>query len=259
MQSNLSMPTVSGITAQLIEMGLIYEQSTGASTGGRRPVLVAFNPRAGYVVGIKVAETTAIAVLTDLTAGVIAHHSAPIHDHRPEDIVATLAAVVTTLAAAANGAPLLGVGIGMASVVDRRRAWRHRYSGDQPGPRRGSVHDSEWPALSRRRRRRRRVRTYGRADRWAALCLRQTALDEYCFGGLRGDVTVVIEPWGDDGGARGTASLLLSELFEPALHKEAMYARMAIASSSASLAASQSRKKVLAPTRRVRSPPKAAI
>ena len=56
-QSNLSMPTVSGITAQLIEMGLIYEQSTGASTGGRRPVLVAFNPRAGCVVGIKVTET----------------------------------------------------------------------------------------------------------------------------------------------------------------------------------------------------------
>ncbi len=198
MQSNLSMPTVSGITAQLIDMGLIYEQSTGASTGGRRPVLVVFNPRAGYVVGIKVTETTAIAVLTDLNASVVAHRSAPIHDHRPEDIVTALAAVVANLAAA-NGAPLLGVGIGMASVVDRRRAWRHRFSGDQLGPRRGSGHDSEWPALSRRRRVRRRVRTYGRADRWAALCLRQTALDEYCFAGLRDDVTVVTEPWGDDG------------------------------------------------------------
>ena len=60
-------------------------------------------------------------MLTDLNASVVAHHSAPIHAHRPEDIVATLAAVVETLAAAANGAPLLGVGIGMASVVNRRR------------------------------------------------------------------------------------------------------------------------------------------
>lgn len=40
-----------------------------------------------------------------------------IHDHRPEDIVTALAAVVANLAAA-NGAPAAGVGIGMASVVN---------------------------------------------------------------------------------------------------------------------------------------------
>ena len=48
----------------------------------------------------------------------------------------------------------------------------------------------------------------------------KNTLKEHCFGGLLNDVTVVTEPWGDDNWARGAASLLLSELFQPALHKE---------------------------------------
>jgi len=120
-QANLSLPTVSGIVGELIEAGLLYEQSTGASTGGRRPVLVAFNARAGYAVGIKLTEHAAVAVLTDLNASVVAQHSAPILRHDPEAIVEALAGVVHTLAKAANAQPIFGVGIGMASVIDRRR------------------------------------------------------------------------------------------------------------------------------------------
>ena len=352
-QSNLSLPTVSDITAQLIEMGLIYEQSTGASTGGRRPVLVAFNPRAGYVAGVKVTETTAIAVLTDLNATVVAHHSVPIHDHRPEDIVATLANTVETLLATANGAPLLGVGIGMASVVDRRReivrfatyfGWHelpmaqmleerlnvpvildndvnalavaeqwfgagrgitdflvvslgrgvglgmilngrlYRGAGGGAGEFGHTIVQADGPlcacgkrgcleafisdpALARQASAvlgravhiaevyslavqgnaeviaiyRNAARVLGiavanlvnvlnpaliiiggegaRAGHLILAPFEQT-LNEFCFGGLRDDVTVVTEPWGDDGWARGAASLLLNELFQPALHKE---------------------------------------
>ena len=47
----------------------------------------------------------------------------------------------------------------------------------------------------------------------------RSTLHEHCFSGLAGDVTVVAEPWGDDAWARGAASLLLGELFQPALHR----------------------------------------
>ena len=42
-------------------------------------------------------------------------------DIEPAAIVDALAGVVRTLSKAANGQPIFGVGIGMASVVDRRR------------------------------------------------------------------------------------------------------------------------------------------
>jgi N-acetylglucosamine repressor len=47
----------------------------------------------------------------------------------------------------------------------------------------------------------------------------QAALRANCFDGLADDLRVVTEPWGDDAWARGAASLLLSELFRPALHR----------------------------------------
>jgi N-acetylglucosamine repressor len=351
--ANLSMPTVSGITAELIEAGLIYEQSTGASTGGRRPVLIAFNPHAGYVVGIKLTETRAIAVLTDLNASVVAQHSAPIEGHSPAAIVDTLAGVVETLAPAAGDAAVLGIGIGMAAVVDRRRAivrfatyfgWSelplaqmleqrlnvpvildndvnalavaeqwfgagrgvgdflvvslgrgvglgmvlngrlYRGANGGAGEFGHTIMQADGPACACGKRGclealisdpalvRRASELLGRTLNIAqvyALALEgdpcvqeiyqdaakvlgmavanlvnvvnpsaiiiggegaraghlmmatfQDALNRYCFGGLLDDVRVVIEPRGDDGWARGAASLLLSEMFQPALHRE---------------------------------------
>jgi predicted NBD/HSP70 family sugar kinase len=47
----------------------------------------------------------------------------------------------------------------------------------------------------------------------------QRALREHCFDGLADELQIVTEPWGDEAWARGAASLLLSELFQPALRQ----------------------------------------
>ena len=120
-RTNLSQPTVSGIVAELIDAGLLYEQSTGVSTGGRRPIYVAFNERAAYAVGVKLTERTAIAVLTDLNASVIAQHHAQIPDHTPAAVADTIGATVEALRQSAGEQPILGVGLGMAGVMDYRR------------------------------------------------------------------------------------------------------------------------------------------
>jgi N-acetylglucosamine repressor len=123
--ANLSLATISGITAELIEAGLVYEKTNGVSTGGRRPVLLALNAQAGYAVGIKLTETAATAVLTDLDATIVARHSEPLAGHHPEAIVATLAAAVRALTSAAHGRPIFGVGLGMAGIIDRAHALVH--------------------------------------------------------------------------------------------------------------------------------------
>ncbi len=124
-ESKLSMPTVSAITAELIELGLIYEREAGVSTGGRRPVLLALNHLGGYVVGIKLTEDAVIAALTDLEATIVGRSIAPLVDRTPAGTAATIASCITTLCADVGNRPLLGVGIGMAGVIDRSKALVH--------------------------------------------------------------------------------------------------------------------------------------
>ncbi len=350
--TNLSLATVSGITGELLDLGLIVEQPAGVSTGGRRPVPLALNPHAGYTVGIKLTEAALIAVLTDLNATIIAKHTEPLPSQEPDQVADCTVTTVEILRQAANGRPILGVGIGMAGVIDRERelvryatyfGWRdlplgqvlesrlelpvlidndvnaltvaeqwfgagknvsdflvisigrgiglgmvldgRLYRGARggagefghtlivpDGPRcacgkRGCLEALiSDPALSQR------VaavlgakvsigdaidhamhgdagiqaiftsagRTLGMAvanlvnvlnpqlliiggegTRAGALLLEpfQAALREHCFDGLGDDLHVVTEPWGDDAWARGAASLLLSELFQPALRR----------------------------------------
>ena len=61
----------------------------------------------------------------------------------------------------------------------------------------------------------------GEGMRAGSLIMRhfRPALLEHSFGSLANDVRIVSEPWGDDAWARGAASLLLSEVFQPPLHR----------------------------------------
>ena len=49
----------------------------------------------------------------------------------------------------------------------------------------------------------------------------RTTLHAHCFEGLFADLTLVVEPWGDDIWARGAAGLMLEELFHPTLYRDA--------------------------------------
>src|SRR5215813_13431889 len=119
--AHLSLATVSGITSALIDQGLVYEHEAGISTGGRRPILLALNPQAGLVIGVKLTESQIVAALTDLNAEVIAQRAVPLGgDRRPEAVVAALAEIVDDLRAAHAERRIFGIGLGMAGVIDRR-------------------------------------------------------------------------------------------------------------------------------------------
>lgn len=116
--TGLSAPTISGITADLIERNLLYEHSTGESGGGRRPTLLALNPGAGYVIGAKVTETEIIAVLTDLEATVIRRRTRKLSGNSVEHVVALIGKMVDDLRSKIPDKPLYGLGVGTAGVVD---------------------------------------------------------------------------------------------------------------------------------------------
>ncbi len=119
-KTGLSPATVTSIIAELVKDKLILEKSTGDSSGGRRPVLMALNPHGGYVVGIKLTETHAISVLTDLEAKIIAKGREGLSGHTPERVVKDLSQVVASLLGKGGirKNQLLGVGVGVAGIVD---------------------------------------------------------------------------------------------------------------------------------------------
>jgi N-acetylglucosamine repressor len=118
--TGLSPATVTGLTAELIEGGLIFEKQEGVSRGGRKPILLALNAAGAYVVGIKLAEEHATLVLTDLNAEIVARHTIELLSRAPEHVSDQLADSVRALlrSAQVDHSRLLGVGIGLAGIID---------------------------------------------------------------------------------------------------------------------------------------------
>jgi N-acetylglucosamine repressor len=118
--TGLSPATVTAITGQLIEENMIFEKNTGDSTGGRPPIMLALNPRGGFVIGVKLMEDHAVGALTDLNASILAKDSIDLPDRQLESSVEVLAELVNRLVKSARikKKQLMGVGLGLAGVVD---------------------------------------------------------------------------------------------------------------------------------------------
>jgi glucokinase-like ROK family protein len=70
-QMFLTRSAISTIINDLESLGLVDEIETGPTTGGRRPILLAINPRYGYVIGIDMGVTHLGLVVTDFSAHVL--------------------------------------------------------------------------------------------------------------------------------------------------------------------------------------------
>lgn len=82
-RSGLSPPTVSVLVAKLLGAGLLVEEGRGESRGGRRPTLVRFNARFGYVLGADLGGTRVRLALADLNGDILAQSEAPTRKSPP--------------------------------------------------------------------------------------------------------------------------------------------------------------------------------
>jgi len=118
--SGLSVGSVSGIVGELLTNGWILEVGEGEFTGGRRQTMIRLDPKAGYVVGLKLMEDRVVSAVTNFESTIIGYQENPIPARaNPQQLVEVLKMVIDSMLSALTIKPeqLLGVGIGLAGII----------------------------------------------------------------------------------------------------------------------------------------------
>jgi predicted NBD/HSP70 family sugar kinase len=121
--TGLSAGTVSNVTGELVDEGLIIEAGMVESDGGRPRVLLAVDPVYGYVIGVDIGETRIKVELFDLSMRALSTIDRPLDSARPdpgtvaEHVIAGLREVTTAAGVAADR--VLGAGIGVFGIVEQ--------------------------------------------------------------------------------------------------------------------------------------------
>ena len=119
--TGLARSTVSSRVDALLASGLVIAAGEAASTGGRPPSRVAFNPRAGLVLAVDLGASHATVAVSDL-AGKILASATELLDiaSGPEAVLDRVVAVGTDLLKGdvPQGIPVVGVGVGVPGPVE---------------------------------------------------------------------------------------------------------------------------------------------
>ncbi len=121
--SGLSMATILGITAHLIDEQLVVESGVAASTGGRRAGLLEIFPSGRYAIGINLDEYTISGVLLNLNGDVICSDKWFAHlRNNSEQVVEIISAGVEAFIARSgiSQEKILGMGCSTSGYVDKR-------------------------------------------------------------------------------------------------------------------------------------------
>lgn len=120
-RSGLNKTTVSSLVNELIDEELIYESGPGESSGGRRPVMLLFNEKAGYSIGVDIGVNYILGIVTDLVGNVIFEKSQPIKDLPFNTLISLVKDMIRTLIenTPESRYDVIGIGIGVPGIVDK--------------------------------------------------------------------------------------------------------------------------------------------
>lgn len=124
--SELAKPTVSTIVDDLVREGLVREIGTGETraNGGRPPILLEFNERSQYLVGVEVGVRHTTIMLADARGQELARTEIPLSPTKATEAFRAIAAEIKRIMRTA-GAPLgrlAAIGIVVPGLVDANSA-----------------------------------------------------------------------------------------------------------------------------------------
>ena len=120
--TELNIVTVSNYVNHYIKTGLVVEGELDESTGGRKPVLVELNPKAGYIVGVGLNMLNMVGVLVDLEINVISEIKRERLPENSEAVVNQMAdlAVEMIEKSEIDKTKIVGAGVGIPGIIDER-------------------------------------------------------------------------------------------------------------------------------------------
>ncbi|MBU3758560.1 MAG: ROK family transcriptional regulator [Candidatus Omnitrophica bacterium] len=120
--TELNIVTVSNYVNHYIKKGLVVEGELDESTGGRKPILVELNPKAGYIVGVGLNMMSTVGVLVDLEINVIAEVKRERNPQNSERVIENMVDMAQEIIdkAEIEKSKIVGVGVGVPGIIDER-------------------------------------------------------------------------------------------------------------------------------------------
>lgn len=108
-RTGLTPPTVTVIVNEFLKNEIVYEIGWGESSGGRRPVMLELNSRAGYIFAVRIQQGELVTAILDLTSNILESRHQKLNTANPEDVVLSIGAALDSL--------LADVGIPRAKIL----------------------------------------------------------------------------------------------------------------------------------------------
>ncbi len=121
-QTGLNKATVSVLVNEWIEERLVSETGLGESSGGRKPMMLLFEQRAGFAIGIDLGVNYIHAVLTDFNGTIAKEKRVPLTAFSVGEVLGKVRKTALSLIKQTPPSPYggIGIGIGVPGIVDRQ-------------------------------------------------------------------------------------------------------------------------------------------
>ncbi len=123
----INVVTVSNYIDDFLKRGLVYEKELDVSEGGRRPVLLDINPKAGYAIGVGLNLMNMVGLLVDLKGNIITKTQVARPRASVKEITESLLEILREILRRSKEYTdnLVGVGVGIAGLINKENGSIH--------------------------------------------------------------------------------------------------------------------------------------
>lgn len=118
--TELNKSTVSSLTEELLSIGIIREVGQADSDGGRPATLLEIDADGGLIIGVDIGVHVVSAVLTNLSARIVARFEQPTQTTDQDEVLATTTHLIDRCLnhPLAQDGRVLGIGVGVSGIID---------------------------------------------------------------------------------------------------------------------------------------------
>jgi predicted NBD/HSP70 family sugar kinase len=126
-EMGINVVTISNYIDEFIKRNMVYEKELDVSEGGRRPVLLDLNPRAGLVIGVGLNLMNMVGLLVDLKGNIITKTQIARPNTSVKEISESLLEIVREILRRSKDslANIRGIGVGIAGLINKQTGSIH--------------------------------------------------------------------------------------------------------------------------------------